>query len=194
MNTMRESAKLVPEVPRWERDGSSGPDWPAWLHLLTTELLKPPNYLSGDVAIPAMAIRDLADMVGMLDKVTTYTCVECQRTIRLLTDTSGNVRDRFGRRVCFNCAFWLEMIDCQFNGRPFTTEAWNHYVAAPRTTDIRSAGSYGSESTVVFADGEVLRTNNIWHQGTVPEHLRSRFDRMASLTWGSSLTKGAKLQ
>ena len=85
-------------------------------------------------------------------------------------------------RVCFNCDFWLEKVRWQEQPdgehQPVRVDG-KHYCYDPRrpftSGDSRYNGFGGHRWTIRFTDdGRQIVTNDLWHQGTIPEHFRAR--------------------
>ena len=76
--------------------------------------------------------------------------------------------------------------------RGFVDEDWNHYVIGdmkPNGASGLGVGSNGSQAKIVFANGIVLATNNLWQQGEVPVKYRKDWPIMQSLLmWRSDPT------
>ena len=88
--------------------------------------------------------------------------------------------------LCFSCGFWLEKImwaanDRTDNGRRVARIHGNHYVIEPDTQ--RGFQGFGGRKMVIkFHDGTEVVSHNVWHQGTIPEHLLDALPDNA--TWG----------
>lgn len=93
--------------------------------------------------------------------------------IRLIMET---------RHVCFNCAFWLWQKALDDSGqRRFAIANGQHYVLDKENTNAYFKGSGGHTYVFHFNDGTTVSCSNVWHQGTIPEHLRILFPDNATI-------------
>lgn len=75
--------------------------------------------------------------------------------------------------VCYHCAFWIWQHRLDVNGdRDFAIINGSHYVLEPHTDIPWPVGMCGRKHVIRFKDGRVVVCDNLWHQGTIPEHLR----------------------
>ncbi len=74
------------------------------------------------------------------------------------------------RKLCFSCNLWTEHHELDKN-RKFAVIDGKHYVIS----NSGLKGMCGTTFTIRFFDGETVTTDNLWHQGTIPEHLRHLF-------------------
>lgn len=73
---------------------------------------------------------------------------------------------------CFLCGYWLEQIDVEPETRVVVDGV--HYRLGNERSQSRFRGYGGREFVIRFHDGREVTTTNLWHQGTIPEHLRDR--------------------
>jgi hypothetical protein len=80
--------------------------------------------------------------------------------------------------LCFRCDFWLGHISrkdepesIRINGEHYrlSTPLWEEN---PQKREF--LGFAGRVFLIHFNDGRVVKTNNLWHQGTIPERFRNR--------------------
>lgn len=112
---------------------------------------------------------------------THYTCSECGHH-PVKTHFCEPTRSRMiTKQVCFTCDFWLNIIDNQ----DLTTEnrfviGNHHYVVLPNALHpMASKGFGGRRFEIKTDDGRTIITNNLWHQGEVPERFRDRLPNNA---------------
>ena len=77
---------------------------------------------------------------------------------------------------CFRCDFWLEKVD-RVNDPVSTRVNGKHYFVGktPKPGTPRSfLGFGGAFWKIKYHDGRVIETNNLWHQGKIPERFRER--------------------
>lgn len=77
------------------------------------------------------------------------------------------------RELCFQCAFWIDKIEKPpeyaevVNGSHFTFHPWNN-------SPLAFQGSGGHAFYIIRENGSVLKSNNVWRQGDVPERFREQ--------------------
>lgn len=82
------------------------------------------------------------------------------------------------KKCCFYCAFWYNIHECDKDTDDIAIPVVvNHsHWSYPLSNQIRFEQSYGWSMLVpamhyiLFEDGRIDKTNQLWHQGTVPEH------------------------
>ncbi len=115
------------------------------------------------------------------------TCCLCSKRSRAkyMEPTRGNM---IQRKMCFNCTFWSDhllnfilhkgktpeggtIIICKrddVEGKPIS-----HYTAYPyRQEGYSGMVGFGGDTWWFLVNSVPFRTNNMWHQGEVPEHFR----------------------
>lgn len=93
------------------------------------------------------------------------------------------------RDYCFRCAFWLSKSRNMDAGsvvaeRQGGREYWHFDPERPVMSDVRPEllGCGGAMFTVLFTDGRVVKTNNLWGGGEIPEEFCDLFPVNAWLT------------
>lgn len=75
-------------------------------------------------------------------------------------------------QMCFRCNFWREKVEWRAANNPKAAVIHGrHFMVEPAVkTELhkRELGYGGQPFTIRFHDGRVERTNNLWHQGTIP--------------------------
>lgn len=85
-------------------------------------------------------------------------------------------------KVCFTCAFWLDMkrkhkddpLWCRIDGRSYwpSSVLKPGQLAASQSPRSGFKGFGGREFCIRFHDGRLIRTDNLWTQGEMPDWLR----------------------
>lgn len=97
----------------------------------------------------------------------TYTCKCCGKTYKKRHSPEAYLGNN-----CFDCSFWLcktDYPDYVANRRAIING--DHYMAYAETDGI-FRGSGGRRFIIQFFDGRIIETNNLWHQGTIPDRFR----------------------
>lgn len=85
--------------------------------------------------------------------------------------TGSQLRER---KICFDCNFWMEQYNR--NKRHIVLNDGLYADGGKVEKGTRGfVGFGGHEWKIEFPDGEILETNNMWHQGTIPKHFRHLF-------------------
>jgi hypothetical protein len=78
--------------------------------------------------------------------------------------------------ACFRCRFWEEKENIG-KGRHrlrVVRIQGEHYMIAEDNPSAAFQGCGGRKFTILFYDGRRVETKNLWCQGTIPHHFRSR--------------------
>jgi|SRR5882762_1887931 len=114
---------------------------------------------------------------------------------RVIASTNSKAKDiypEYLQKYCFTCAFWYQMLETANEGTlivettrvPYDSNGLDlcRYQFDPKNPIVKDKRNFlgfgGSVFNIKFQDGRMnseIRTNNLWHQGTVPDHLRDRF-------------------
>jgi hypothetical protein len=112
---------------------------------------------------------------------THFTCSSCGHH-PVKTHFGEPTRSRMiTKQVCFTCDFWLGLID----NKGLTPEnrfiiEGHHYVALPNDPHpLAMRGFSGRRFEIKTDDGRTIVTNNLWHQGEIPERFRDRLPNNA---------------
>lgn len=81
--------------------------------------------------------------------------------------------------VCFDCAFWLNLYRNCSESIIFDN---CHYIDGGFSNDDSEFLGYaGDVFEIEMMDGKTIKTNNLWHQGEIPEHFRDRLKNNAKI-------------
>ena len=130
--------------------------------------------------LPELLAAELEELKG-IDRALEFlrdpiTCVECGK-IAFPYQTSGEMQRRMiDERLCFNCCFWTEWMCRQNEPETARINGWHYRIGKemPPTYPSHLLGSAGRRFAIVFPDGRVVVTHNLWCQGQIPEHFRER--------------------
>lgn len=83
-------------------------------------------------------------------------------------------------QLCFNCAFWKDKVDNPVPGREIIDGC--HYTFHPWIENRHGfMGHAGQSYYILHNDGTVLRSNNVWFQGTIPERFKAMLPDTAKI-------------
>jgi len=93
---------------------------------------------------------------------------ECRRCQECRTHMHEGEADKHG--VCFRCNFWLSFV-----GRPggLVIDGM-HFTLGNEDSTVARRGFDGQRFIIATNDGRTIITTNLWANGSVPEHFRSR--------------------
>lgn len=83
------------------------------------------------------------------------------------------------KKCCFHCAFWYNIheVDKDTDDLSIPVVVNHSHWSYPLSNPIRFEQSHGwsyrpvpTMQYILFEDGRVAETNQLWHHGTVPEH------------------------
>jgi|SRR5882757_7609567 len=137
---------------------------------------------------------------------------------RVIASTNSNAHDIYPehlQKYCFTCAFWYQMLETANDGTLIVETTRVPYDGSAKGLDLcryqfnpkepivkNSRGQFlgfgGSIFNIKFFATEssperFVKTNNLWHQGTVPDHLRDRFKVNAVFVDSFDLASGFDL-
>lgn len=116
-----------------------------------------------------------------LDHPLVFNCSLCGQEDNLDEYNSCAILDIMRQKqVCFNCAFWIDKI----NNPPIGQEiiGGHHYIVHPfvKRPENIIKGFLGREFYIRKLDGTLIKSNNVWHQGKIPEHFKNQFPDTAN--------------
>jgi hypothetical protein len=102
----------------------------------------------------------------------------CSITLEV-TDEQAKVLDRIAESNEFDAYFWSEKVQClnngdkTINGNKVARINGVHYVIGKEDVSYFWRGNGGHKFKIKFSDGEEITTTNLWHQGGIPEELKT---------------------
>ena len=123
-------------------------------------------------------------------KVLIEKCKECgKREDGDWADSTAEKLEKY--QLCFKCNFWRETVVIKDSSNVVRIDG-RHYIIGKEKEESSSAfkGFGGSKFVIVFNDGRRIKSTNLWHQGTIPEHFKERLPDNAkferSIKWRMS--------
>lgn len=85
------------------------------------------------------------------------------------------------QHVCFNCAFWMNIINSQAPPGQIII-GHTYYIAHPyvKRPLNRIKGNNGKEMYIRIFNGELIKSNNVWCKGEIPEQFREQLPDTAN--------------
>lgn len=82
-----------------------------------------------------------------------------------------NWRDLIEAKMCFTCLDWSRFV--LIRNRPDCVRVnHEHYMIENEDSAFGMRGHGGRRFEILFHDGRVVVTRNLWHQGNIPVHFR----------------------
>jgi hypothetical protein len=95
------------------------------------------------------------------------------------------------REACFECNFWFDKLELTKRGYHTVpgdlvrVEGVHYVIGQSRPAGTPFLGHGGRKFKIRFNDGREEMTNNLWCQGTIPEHFRKQLpDNATFITEG----------
>jgi hypothetical protein len=116
-----------------------------------------------------------------------YVCRECGDETRATHAPETRARME-AERLCFLCLFWWEKLALRESPAVVRADGC-HYVLGEESPRVPKAarGFGGRPAVITYLDGTRRMSTNVWHQGVIPEHFRTRLPDNAILTWVDEL-------
>lgn len=96
----------------------------------------------------------------------------CRKCGSPFATTYSNKEDLLKRHFCFSCTFWQEYVEDKDNPRIARVDGKHYFVNKSKGGDTRFNGFGGSKFKVRWNDGREEESNDVWHQGTIPDRFR----------------------
>ena len=102
-------------------------------------------------------------------------CKECGKEIEFhwIEDKNNRLKEL---QLCFTCDFWIEHIQRDKTvDNTFVINGWHYIVGREDKGDrYEFRGCGGSKFVIKAHDGREITTTNLWVQGEIPQHFRTR--------------------
>ena len=77
------------------------------------------------------------------------------------------------KQLCFTCDHWTKLL--AHKDESIRLDNGFHYIDGGKSNGPSHAKGHGGHRWLIeFFDGRVIDTDNLWCQGTIPEHFKSR--------------------
>lgn len=125
--------------------------------------------------------------------------VRCKVCHDVVNDTGHYDRDRLlNVGICSNCDFWVEkwqmrkdpkvaringehyIIGSQLDDYKFSDKDSLESIIDQYDSKLKVKGMSGNKTCIIFFDGRVAITDDLWHQGTIPAHFKQSMPNNAS--------------
>lgn len=99
----------------------------------------------------------------------TFTCQCCGKTYTKSLDPEVYLGAN-----CFDCSFWLERAQWmkEMEYRQVMVNGHHYMIGIDDSNDFSPKGFGGRQFIIQFFDGRIIKTNNLWSQGTIPDRFR----------------------
>lgn len=112
-----------------------------------------------------------------------YSCIKCGAHVD--ANRYRCSEEMTQRCLCFDCNFWTEHVQRDHNEDKdvFVIANGIHYII-DESPNPYFKGFGGAKFTILFNDGRVVKTDNLWVQGDIPELFRDELPDNAVLIDG----------
>ncbi len=96
------------------------------------------------------------------------------------TNYSEHLKTRLiTNNLCFTCDFWYGYID-KINNPKIARINGNHYIVESSNNDPARTRGFGGRTFIIrWNDGREVSTNNLWHQGHIPDRFKDKLPNNA---------------
>jgi hypothetical protein len=109
-------------------------------------------------------------------RIHTEKCIECGGVISL--NFMGDLPEKLkAKKLCFSCNHWVEIIEDKDNPRRCFVKGaayWRKDFCNIRLEDQHVLGFSGAVFNIKMNSGEQYRTNDLWHNGMIPNRFTER--------------------
>lgn len=111
-------------------------------------------------------------------KVQDYKCPECKGIVSFSNDEEDAEYQK-ENKVCKSCLHTLKRIDCS-DSNLVIIDCVGYYIKPyNNSAPSHCLGFGGREFTIKKANGEIVTTNNLWHNGDIPKRFQKRLSNNA---------------
>ena len=118
---------------------------------------------------------DLSEIkIGRADELKCSVCGEYDKPNHYVTETAIAMGTH---RMCFRCNFWRGQLELdKASKRTWAIIDGHHYVLGDHGA---FRGYSGRNFKIKFNNGTILETDDLWHQGKIPEKWKDKFPNNA---------------
>ena len=100
-------------------------------------------------------------------------CKHCgEQNVKMSWD-KATIAELEKNEACFTCNYWIEMAERdKKHNRWIVTNKFVHYVIGEGNSYPRG---FDGRLFIIKRNGEIVKTNDLWHQGDIPIHLQHLF-------------------
>ena len=99
---------------------------------------------------------------------TDRTCVICKAAFEY-DHNNPNHTLKPDNNACSDCQFWFDLWQERDNSNIVRVGDKHYAISTQKSSNKRFNGFGGQVFKIQFSDGRVVETDNLWHQGTIPE-------------------------
>ena len=100
-----------------------------------------------------------------------FTCTKCKEEETF--NFAGEEAEIIKRdKVCFGCAYWTLKVELKDDQSSVRIDGVQYFIGSEINKAFSGFG--GHEFNIRFFDGRLVKTNNLWHNGTIPAQFRTK--------------------
>jgi hypothetical protein len=106
-------------------------------------------------------------------KILPEPCIECGSVVQSnYLEPSGSEIKKYN--ICFSCNHWRQKVERYSNKDQVVIDGDCYYIKPNKDPDCGFSGFGGQLFHIKKDNGEIIHTNNMWHNGEIPSHFRDR--------------------
>ena len=107
------------------------------------------------------------------NKVLEEPCRECGSVVQsdYLEPSGSQILEH---NICFSCNHWRVKVDIYHSSNQVVIDGDCYYIKQNKDPDVGFSGFGGQLFHIKKSNGEIVHTNNLWHNGEIPSHFRDR--------------------
>lgn len=120
------------------------------------------------------SLEELKENEGVFD----FPCCECGGVVASKNEETQQLMA--DRKMCSTCLFWIKIVEEKKDRRRIITNNNAYWIRTFGQTDRNGVIGFGGRKfDIKMNNGEIIKTNDLWHQGEIPPHFRNRLKNNA---------------
>ena len=81
--------------------------------------------------------------------------------------------------LCVNCYFWSKHESAKNSPQSVRVNGYQYFIGGEIDCNLHFKGHGGKLFTILFEDGRMVKTTNLWYNGQIPDHFKSQLPNNA---------------
>lgn len=108
-------------------------------------------------------------------------CTECKKAVILNNLTKEAVLELKKLKACQSCCYWLDRIKRRYSKAQVIANGIVYQIDPKSYRNKSHHGHSGKEFTVLFNDGRIVATDNLWYNGKIEDRFIGRLPDNAKI-------------